>query len=80
MSFLEISQWCNPRSLLVVNELGKLRRLNCPFIVICIEAVGELSEFKLYNVHSVKMTEQGMIVYNITDSFFFHSSFKIVDQ
>lgn len=80
MSFLEISQWCNPRSLLVVNELGRLRRLNCPFMVICIDAVGELSEFKLYQVDSVKMTEHGKIVYDITGSFYFHSAFKIVDQ
>ena len=80
MSFLEISQWCNPRSLLVVNEFGTLKRLNCPFSVICVEAVGELSEFKLYKVDSVKMTEQGKIVYNVAGDFFFHSAFKIIEQ
>jgi len=80
MNFLEISRWCNPKSILVVNELGKLRRLNCPFSVICIDAVGDLDEFKLYQVDSVKMTEHNRLVYNITGAYFFHSSFKIVDQ
>ncbi|MBC8052152.1 MAG: hypothetical protein H7Y13_03740 [Sphingobacteriaceae bacterium] len=80
MSFLEISQWCNPRSVLVVNEAGKLKRLNCPFTVICIDAVGDLDEFMLYQVSSVKMTEQGKIVYNVAGNFFFHSAFKIIEQ
>jgi hypothetical protein len=80
MKFLEISRWCDPYSLLVVNDTGKLKRLNCPFKVICIEAAGDLDEYSLYEVSSVKMTEQGKIVYDVTGSFFFHSSFKIVDQ
>lgn len=80
MSFLEVSQWCNPRSLLVVTELGKLKRISCPFVAICIDAVGDLTEFRLYDVDAVKMTKQGKIVYEILGVSYYHSAFKIIDQ
>ena len=80
MDFLEISQWCNPRSLLVVDASGAVKRLNCPFTVICIDSIGELTEFKLYKVTSVKSTKDGQLVYTILDALFYHSSFKIIEQ
>jgi len=80
MSFLEITQWFSPRSILVVNERGTLRRLNCPFTVLCLDAVGDLNEYRLYQVSSVKITEHGKIVYDIAGCLFFHSAFKIIDQ
>jgi len=80
MSFLEITQWCSPRSILVVNERGTLRRLNCPFTVVCLDPVGDLSEYGLYQVSSVKIAEDGKIVYDIGGGLYFHSAFKIIDQ
>lgn len=80
MDFLEVSKWCNPRSLLVITELGKMKLINCPFIVICINAVGDLTEFRLYNVDAVKMTKQGKIVYEILGASYYHYAFKIIDQ
>ena len=80
MGFLEISKWCNPKSLMVINAKGKLKRLSCPFIVICIDPVGELTEFKPYSVSMVKSTDDGRIVYEISGILFFHTCFKIIDQ
>ena len=80
MNFLEISHWCNPRSLLVISELGILKRLDCPILVICIKIVGDLHEHQLYKVNKIKMTEHGILVFDVEGCLFFHSTFRIIEQ
>jgi len=77
MNYYEINRYCSPKSLLVVNPLGKLSRIYCPFPVMCIEQVGTMKEFGIYSVKSVLMTEKGSIVFVIDDVSYHHSQFRI---
>jgi len=81
MNYYEINRYCSPKSLLVITPAGRLIRIYCLFRVQCIEPVGQLSEFGLYMVSSVLMTEVGVIVYVIgNDSYHYHNFMICADE
>ncbi len=53
---LELFKIVSTNSILVVNYKGKVKRLYCPFIVICKVNVPPLQKGNQYSVDAVKMT------------------------
>jgi hypothetical protein len=53
---LELFKIVSTNSILVVNYKGKVKRLYCPFIVICKVNVPPLQKGSQYSVDAVKMT------------------------
>ena len=53
---LELFKIVSPSSILVVNQYGKVKRLHCPFQVICKVDVPPLREGGEYAVEAIKMT------------------------
>lgn len=79
MNYYEINRYCSPKSLLVVDQAGKLIRIYCPFSVQCTSSVGTVREFGVYSVSSVLMTGTGTIVFVIHNVSYYHHHFRICD-
>ncbi len=77
MNYYEINRYCSPKSLLVITPKGKLTRIYCPFQVLCVDPIGKLTQFGLYMVSAVLMTEVGVIVYVIGNDSYHYRSFLI---
>ena len=50
----EIFKYCKIDSILVINKMGQLERLDCPFEVVVISDVGELYKGLICLVNAVK--------------------------
>lgn len=74
----EIFKIVGTDSVLVVTKYGKLKRLNCPFGVICITEVYPLCRGKKYMVESVKMTIKLEDVFIINGKAYFVWYFQII--
>jgi hypothetical protein len=76
---LELFQIVSPRSILVVDQYGKVKRLHCPFRVLAIVDIPpEIAEGKFYLVDFVKMTLERKEVFIIRDKGYFIWYFKIM--
>ena len=51
----EIFRYCKTDSILVINKTGQLQRLYCPFEVVVIADVGELTKGLICLVNAVKL-------------------------
>lgn len=65
-------------SILVVDMKGSLRRIYCPFNVICLVAFPDISEGEKVAVEAVKMTLSIKEVYIINGRAYFIIYFKIL--
>ena len=65
-------------SVLIVLSTGKLKRLYCPFMVICKVEVPPLQKGGKYAVEAVKMTLQKQDVFIIEGRAYFVWYFKII--
>ena len=74
----ELFRIVDTKSILVVMHTGKMKRLNCPFPVICIINVPPLKEGYKYHVEAVKMTLNLEDVFIINGRAYFIWCFKIV--
>lgn len=75
---LELFKIVSPRSILVVNQYGKLKRLHCPFRVIAIEDIpSQIMKGKFYMVEAVKMTLNLKEVFIIVGKGYYISYFRI---
>ena len=75
---LELFKIVSPKSILVVNQFGKVKRLQCPFMVLSIVDVPpDITEGKFYMVDFVKMTLELKEVYIIQGKGFFIRYFRI---
>ena len=66
-------------SILIINSTGELKRLRCPFIVVCKIETANLEIGNPYAVSSVKMTLHLEHVYIIEGRAYFIWYFVIVD-
>ena len=52
----ELLKWVSSDSLLVIDEKGNLRRIFCPFKVICLVEFPDITEGEQVAVDAIKMT------------------------
>lgn len=64
--------------LYVVDYLGHLIKLECPFIVEAKETVGNVQQGFKYEVLSVKISIRLETVYKINNSYYLYKSFEIL--
>lgn len=67
MERVEFKSLVDPNSIIVINQKGHLRKLYCPFRVLCIEPVGKIQKNTWCYVNRVEQDSDSIIVYNIGD-------------
>jgi len=76
---LELYKIVSPRSILVVDQSGKVKRLHCPFKVLAIVDIPpDIVEGKFYMVEFVKMTLELKEVFIIQGKGYFIWYFRIM--
>jgi hypothetical protein len=76
---LELFKIVSPRSILVVNQFGKVNRKHCPFRVLAIVDIPpHIAEGGFYMVNFVKMTLELKEVFIIAGKGYFICYFRIV--
>ena len=74
----ELLKWISPDSLLVIDNKGLLRRIYCPFKVICLVTFPEIKEGEKVNVDAVKLTVEVKEVFLIKGVAYYIIYFKIL--
>ena len=68
----------DPFSLLLVNKSGELKRIRCPFRVMCIQTYSTIYQDKIYVVEMVKTYSGSDIVFIVDGKDYSHSLFSIL--
>ncbi len=76
--FTQTTQYCDPFSVLLVGKSGRIVRLLCPFRVLCVQTIGDISLNSFPTVEEVKMTEKDHLVYVINGRAYYHKYFRIL--
>jgi hypothetical protein len=76
----EIFKYCKTDSILVINKHGHLQRLNCPFEVIVIQDVGELSKGLICLVSAAKIDLNLIEVYIIRNKAYYFFNFRVLER
>lgn len=69
--------YCDPHSILVVNNLGRLRQLYVPFKVCCTRDVGRFTVGSYVFVEEVVSGDRDELIYMIGDAAYHHRHFRI---
>ena len=72
----EFHSLIDPFQILVVNRRGVLRKVHCPFRVLCTEAVDGLEVNQFYYVAMVSAADN-KICYHVNDQRYAHSYFRL---
>ena len=73
----ELLKWISSDSLLVLDEKGNLRRLYCPFKVICLINFPAISKGDKVSVDAIKLTVEVREVYIIKGTAYHIAYFRI---
>ena len=76
----EIFKYCKTDSILVINNHGHLQRLQCPFEVIVITNVGELTKGLICLVSAVKIDLNLIEVYIIRNKAYYFFNFRVLER
>ena len=76
----EIFKYCKTDSILVINKMNQLERLQCPFAVLVITDVGELEKGLRYLVSAVKMDLSLIDVYIIRNKAYYYFNFSVLGR
>jgi len=76
----EIFKYCKIDSILVINKMGHLQRLDCPFSVIVISDVGELYKGLICLVSAVKIDISLIDVYIIKNKAYYFFNFRVLQR
>ena len=76
----EIFRYCKIDSILVIGKSGQLQRLQCPFEVLVITDVGELTKGLICNVNAVKLDLSLIDVYIIRDKAYYYFNFSVLGR
>jgi len=76
----EIFKYCKIDSIMVIGKTGQLERLDCPFEVIVITDVGELTKGLRCLVNAVKMDLTLIDVYVIRNKAYYHFNFRVTGR
>jgi hypothetical protein len=74
----EIFKYCKIDSILVINRHGLLQRLDCPFEVLVISDVGELTKGLTCLVSAVKIDLSLIDVYIIRNKAYYFFNFRVL--
>lgn len=77
MESYELRAVLNPYEILVLTPKGELRRLGCPFRVLCIQAIEELEHNSFCYVQKVEQVLYNSIYYRIGERYYPHTYFRI---
>ena len=76
----DIFRYCKIDSILVIDKLGHLQRLDCPFEVIVISDVGELQKGLICLVSAVKIDLSLIDVYIIRNKAYYFFNFRVLER
>ena len=76
----EIFRYCKTNSILVINKTGQLQRLQCPFEVVVIANVGELTKGLICLVNAVKLDMTLIDVYIIGNKAYYFFNFRVLGR
>ena len=76
----DIFKYCKIDSILVINKMGLLERLDCPFEVLVIQNVGELEKGLICLVTAVKMNLALCDVYIIGGKAYYYFNFRVIGR
>lgn len=76
----EIFKYCKIDSILVINKMGQLERLDCPFEVVVISDVGELYKGLICLVNAVKLDISLIDVYIIRNKAYYFFNFRVLER
>jgi hypothetical protein len=76
----EVFKYCKTDSILVINKVGDLQRLQCPFEVIVIQDVGELCKGFICLVSAVKIDLSLIDVYIIRNKAYYFFNFRVLGR
>ena len=74
----EVFKYCKTDSILVINKVGDLQRLQCPFEVVVIQDVGELYRGLICLVSAVKIDLSLIDVYIIKNKAYYFFNFRVL--
>jgi hypothetical protein len=73
----ELLKWVSSDSLLVIDEKGELRRIYCPFKVICLVNFPDITKGQNVSVDAIKMTVEIKEVY-IIKGIAYHNAYFVI--
>ena len=73
----QIYKYCDSDSILVIDEQGQIRRIYCPFAVLCIVDVDVYKKGEYVIVRAVKIAKNLLLVYVIGQKNYYYYFFKI---
>ena len=73
----EIYKYCDTDSILVIDGEGQIRRIYCPFAVICIIDVDKIIKGDHAIVTAVKIARNLLLVYVIDQKNYYYFYFKV---
>ena len=76
----EIFKYCKVDSILVIGKTGQLERLQCPFEVVVITDVGELTKGLKCIVDAVRMDLTLVDVYIIRNKAYYFFNFRVIGR
>jgi hypothetical protein len=74
----EILTLCGTDGIMVIDEKGQIKRLQCPFYVVTVIDIGELAEGLICLVFAVKLDFNLIDVYIIEDKAYYYYNFRLV--
>lgn len=74
----EILKLCGTDGIMVIDKTDRIKRLKCPFYVVAVLDVGELTKGLICLVFAVKLDSNLMDVYIIEDKAYYHYNFRLV--
>ena len=76
----EIFKYCKTDSILVIDKTGQLQRLQCPFEVLVIQDVGQLTKGLICLVSAVKIDLNLIEVYIIRNKAYYFFNFRVLER
>jgi hypothetical protein len=74
----ELLKWVSSDSLLVIDKSGRLRRIYCPFIVVCLVDFPDITKGEKVPVDAVKLTVEVKEVFVIKGIAYYIIYFRII--
>lgn len=71
-------QYCDPHSILVINTKGRLRRVFCPFRVLCIQAVEAIPAGSWVMVEEVQKVIHDELIFIVCGEPYSYKHFHII--
>ena len=78
MNNVLIPKYCDPNSILLVNGIGEMRKLYCPFQVMALEDVQKLKKGVVIWVDQVATNDKDQLLYVIFANHYKYKYFKIL--